>query len=119
MPPEVRAESRAKQGELAITGHNDESHQASKCFATSAFSFNRNESRNGRLLHGMQGVSGSNPLGSIPTPQARHGFFNALAQLRKIALKTSLSEMLITPRSAAVPWAVLASCAATGLRPNG
>ena len=65
MPPEVRAESRAKQGELAITGHNDESHQASKCFATSAFSFNRNESRNGRLLHGMQGVSGSNPLGSI------------------------------------------------------
>ena len=65
MTPEVRAESRAKQGELAITGHNDESHQASKCFATSAFSFNRNESRNGRLLHGMQGVSGSNPLGSI------------------------------------------------------
>ena len=65
MPPEVRAESRAKQGELAITSHNDESHHASKSFATSTFSFNRNESRNGQLLHGMQGVSGSNPLGSI------------------------------------------------------
>ena len=65
MPPDVRAESRAKQGELAITSHNDESHQASKSFATSTFSFNRNESRNGQLLHGMQGVSGSNPLGSI------------------------------------------------------
>ena len=65
MPPEVRAESRAKQGELAITGHNDESHKALKSFATSAFSFNRNESRNRRFLHGMQGVSGSNPLGSI------------------------------------------------------
>ena len=79
MPPEVRAESRAKQGELAITGHNDESHQASKSVATSSFSSRRNESRNERFLHGMQGVSGSNPLGSIPTPQARPGFFNALA----------------------------------------
>ena len=65
MPPEVRAESRAKQGKLAITGYNDESHHASKCFTTSAFSFNRNESRNEQFLHGMQGVSGSNPLGSI------------------------------------------------------
>ena len=65
MPPEVRAESRAKQGELAITSHNDQSHQALKSFTTRAFSFNRNESRNGRFLHGMQGVSGSNPLGSI------------------------------------------------------
>ena len=62
MPPEVRAESRAKQGELAITGHNDESHQASKCFATSAFAFNRNESRNGRLLHSMQGGRGSRAI---------------------------------------------------------
>ena len=65
MPPEVRAESRAKRGELAITSHNDESHLGSKSFATSSFSSRRNESRNGRLLHGMQGVSGSNPLGSI------------------------------------------------------
>lgn len=31
----------------------------------------------------------------------------------------SLSEMLITPRSAAVPWAVFASCAAAVPMANG
>jgi hypothetical protein len=30
------------------------------------------------LLHGMQGVSGSNPLGSIGKSQAQPGFFIAL-----------------------------------------
>ena len=30
-------------------------------------------------LHGMQGVSGSNPLGSIQESQVIPGFFNALS----------------------------------------
>jgi hypothetical protein len=40
----------------------------------------RNELRRNIALHGMQGGSGSSPLGSISRSQAQPGFFNALDQ---------------------------------------
>jgi hypothetical protein len=42
-----------------------------------------NRSQPSSLLHGMQGVSGSNPLGSIERTQAWPGFFNALVHPRQ------------------------------------
>ncbi len=76
MPPGVRAESRAKQGELAITSYNDGHEKGGESVANTSFLCHTKKSRFGEILHGMQGVSGSNPLGSIKRSQARPGFFN-------------------------------------------
>ncbi len=65
MPPGVRAESRAKQGELAITDYDNGHEKGGESVANTSFLCHANKSRFGKILHGMQGVSGSNPLGSI------------------------------------------------------
>ncbi len=65
MPPGVRAESRAKQGELAITGYDKGHEKGGESVANTSFLCHTKKSRFGEILHGMQGVSGSNPLGSI------------------------------------------------------
>ena len=81
MPPGVRAESRAKQGELAITGYDKGHEKGGESVANTSFLCRANKSRFGKILHGMQGVSGSNPLGSIKRSQARPGFFNVWRSL--------------------------------------
>ena len=65
MPPGVRAESRAKQGELAIISYDNGVWKGGESVANTSFLCHTKKSRFGKILHGMQGVSGSNPLGYI------------------------------------------------------
>ena len=65
MPPALRAESRAKQGELATTSYDNGHEKGGESVANTSFLCRANKSRFGKILHGMQVVSGSNPLGSI------------------------------------------------------
>jgi hypothetical protein len=75
-----------------------------------------NRSQPSSLLHGMQGVSGSNPLGSIERTQAWPGFFNVLVHPRQ-GVRCTLGHP-VTPIWCTI-WCMLAPAqnrSTTGLR---